>query len=548
MSTAARLMVECLESEGVPVVFGIPGEENIRFIQALAASKIRYVLTRHEQGAAFMAEMYGRVTGRPAVVSATLGPGAINMQLGVADATTNSTPLVAISAQVGQDREYKESHQYVNLVSMFRPITRWADGIPTAHAIPEMFRKAFKLAETERPAAVYLAVPEHIDGDQSDYALTPLPRNVVRAEAPSPSQVKRAADILRTARRPVVLAGHGAARGDATAALVRLSDALGVPVATTFHGKGVMPDDHPNSMGALGFMRHDYVNFGFDNADAVIAVGYELQEFDPVRINPHSDKKIIHVHRFPAEVDVHYPVDVGIIGDISASLDALTDALVGHHYETDGTVPGRALLAEELARGQADARFPLAPQRIIADTRTALGRSDIALVDTGAAKMWMARLYPTYERNTCLISNGLSTMAFSLPGAIGVKLARPDDKVLAVMGDGAFLMNSQEIETAVRERIPLVVLIWEDGGYGLIEWKMDLELGDHYYVGFTNPDVVDYAQSFGAKGYRINAADELLPALNTALDDDGVSIICCPVDYSENLRLTDRLGQLDGPL
>jgi len=548
MSTAAQLMVECLESEGVPVVFGIPGEENIRFIKALAKSKIRYVLTRHEQGAAFMAEMYGRVTGRPAVVSATLGPGAINMQLGVADASTNSTPLVAISAQVGQDRQYKESHQYVDLVSMFRPITRWADGVPTVRAIPEMFRKAFKLAETERPAAVYLAVPEHIDEDLCDYELTPLPRNVVRAEAPSPAQVQRAADVLRTARRPVVLAGHGAARGDATAALVRLSEALGVPVATTFHGKGVMPDDHPNAMGAIGFMRHDYVNFGFDNADAVIAVGYELQEFDPVRINPTSDKKIIHIHRFPAEVDVHYPVAVGIIGDISASLDALTDALAGYHCEIGGEMPGRALLAEELARGQADARFPLAPQRLVADTRAALDRSDIALVDTGAAKMWMARLYPTYERNTCLISNGLSTMAFSLPGAIGVKLARPENKVLAVMGDGAFLMNSQEIETAVRERIPLVVLIWEDGGYGLIEWKMDLELGDHYYVEFTNPEVVAYAQSFGARGYRINAAEELLPALSTALDDDGVSIICCPVDYSENLRLTDRLGQLDAPL
>ena len=212
MSTAARSMVECLENEGVSVVFGLPGEENIRFVQALAASNIRYVLTRHEQGAAFMAEMYGRVTGRAAVVSATLGPGAINMQLGVADATTNSTPLVAISAQVGQDREYKESHQYVDLVTMFAPITRWADGIPTARAIPEMIRKAFKLAETERPAAVYLAVPEHIDADDMDYDLTPLPRNVVRAEAPAPGQVQRAADALRGTKRPVVLAGHGAAR------------------------------------------------------------------------------------------------------------------------------------------------------------------------------------------------------------------------------------------------------------------------------------------------------------------------------------------------
>jgi acetolactate synthase I/II/III large subunit len=548
MSTAAQLMIKCLENEGVSVVFGLPGEENIRFVQALASSDIRYVLTRHEQAAAFMAEMYGRVTGRAAVVSATLGPGAINMQLGVADATTNSTPMVAISAQVGQDRQFKESHQYVDLVSMFAPITRWAAGVPTVEAIPEMFRKAFKLAEAERPAAIYLAVPEHIDADEADYDLTPLPRNVVRAEAPAFRQVARAVDILREAKRPVVLAGHGAARGDATAALVRFSEEFGIQVANTFHGKGVMPDDHPNSIGTLGFMRHDYVNFGFDNADVIIAVGYELQEFDPVRINPKSDKKVIHIHRFPAEVDMHYSVDVGIIGDISASLDALTEALAGHRFDHEAEVPGSGLLTEEFARGQQDSRYPLAPQRVVADTRAALGRSDVVLVDTGATKMWMARLYPTYEHSTCLVSNGLSTMGFALPGALGVKLARPDAKVLAVVGDGAFLMNSQEIETAVRERIPLVVLIWEDGGYGLIEWKMDLELGEHYYVRFGNPDVVSYAESFGAKGYRINNAEELLPTLTAALEDDGVSVISCPVDYSENLRLTDRLGELDETL
>jgi acetolactate synthase-1/2/3 large subunit len=548
MTKAAQLMVKCLENEGVSVVFGLPGEENIRFVQALASSSIRYVLTRHEQAAAFMAEMYGRVTGRAAVVSATLGPGAINMQLGVADATTNSTPMVAISAQVGQDRQFKESHQYVDLVSMFAPITRWAAGVPTSRAIPEMFRKAFKLAEAERPAAVYLAVPEEIDADETDYDLTPLPRNVVRADAPAARQVERAVEILWTARRPVVLAGHGAARAHATEALVRFSDEFGIPVANTFHGKGVMPDDHSNAIGTLGFMRHDYVNFGFDHADVVIAVGYELQEFDPVRINPQADKRIIHIHRFPAEVDMHYPVDVGIIGDISSSLDALTDALAGHAFQPEPEVPGSGLLSEEFARGQQDSRYPLAPARVVADTREALGRSDIVLVDTGATKMWMARLYPTYEPNTCLISNGLSTMSFALPGALGVKLARPESKVLAVAGDGAFLMNSQEIETAVRERIPLVVLIWEDGGYGLIEWKMDLELGEHYYVKFGNPDIVTYAESFGAKGYRISHADELLPTLRSALADDGVSLICCPVDYSENLRLTDRLGELDETL
>ncbi|MGH3555095.1 MAG: thiamine pyrophosphate-dependent enzyme, partial [Mycobacterium sp.] len=390
---------------------------------------------------------------------------------------------------------------------------------------------------------------ENLDADAVDYSdLAPLPRNVVRAEAPAARQVQRAVDILREAHRPVVLAGHGAARGDATAALVRFSDELGIHVANTFHGKGVMPDDHRNSIGTIGFMGRDYVNFGFDGADVIIAVGYELQEFDPVRINPNADKKIIHIHRFPAEVDAHYSVDVGIEGDISASLNALTDAMTGQRFDPEAIAPGCHLLVEEFARGQRDSRFPMAPARVVADTRAALGRSDVVLVDTGATKMWMARLYPTYERNTCLISNGLSTMAFALPGAVGVKLARPESKVLALVGDGAFLMNSQEIETAVRERIPLTVLIWEDGGYGLIEWKMDLELGEHHYVRFSNPDVVSYAESFGAQGYRITSADELLPTLKAALDDDGVSLISCPVDYSENLRLTERLGQLDDTL
>ena len=546
--TAAQLLVRALENEGVEVVFGIPGEENIRFTRALDDSTIRYILTRHEQGASFMAEMYGRVTGRAGVVSATLGPGAINLQLGVADAQTNSTPLVAISAQVGHHRNYKESHQFVDLVSMFAPITQWSASVPSPQAIPEMVRKAFKTAETERPGAVYLAVPEDIDESTDADGLQPLRRNTVRAEAPSPSQIRRAADLLRSAQHPIVLAGHGAARNHAEAAVARFAETFDIPVATTFHGKGVIADDHPNSLGTIGFMRRDYVNFGFDDSDLVIAVGYELQEFDPVRINPHGDKKIIHVHRFPAEVDAHYVIDVGIEGDLSATLDALAEAAAGYQPQPRRASAAADLLAEELDAGAADDRFPLAPQRIVADTRAALGRDDIVLVDTGAVKMWMARLYPTYAPNTCLISNGLSTMGFALPGALGVHLARPDAKVLAVMGDGAFLMNSQEIETAVRERIPLVVLVWEDGGYGLIEWKMDLEVGGHSNVAFTNPDVVQYAASFGAQGYRITSADELLPTLRKALDGDGVSIIACPVDYRENMNLIERLGQLEEPI
>ena len=547
-ATAARLLVHCLQNEGVTVVFGIPGEENIRFTRALDDSPIRYVLTRHEQAAAFMAEMYGRVTGQAAVVSATLGPGAINLQLGVADAYTNSTPMVAISAQVGQHRNYKESHQFVDLVGMFAPITKWSAAVPGPAAIPEMVRKAFKTAETERPGAVYLAVPEDVDEAAADPGLAPLRRNVVRPEAPSPSQIGRAAQLLRAAHSPILLAGHGAARAAAQAAVAHFAQTIDIPVATTFHGKGVLADDHPCAVGTVGFMHRDYVNFGFDDADLIIAVGYELQEFDPARINPDGDKRIIHIHRFPAEVDAHYIIDVGIEGDLGASLDALAAAAAGYHPTRRPTTPSAELLRDELDSGRADDRCPLHPARIVADTRAALSREDIVLVDTGAVKMWMARLYPTYAPNTCLISNGLSTMGFALPGALGVKLAKPDAKVLAVVGDGAFLMNSQEIETAVRERIPLVVLIWEDNAYGLIAWKMDLEVGGHSNVAFTNPDIEAYAASFGARGHRITHADQLLPTLTDALAADGVTLISCPVDYSENLGLIQRLGRLDEPL
>src|SRR6201988_3247297 len=524
----ARLIVRCLENEGVSHVFGIPGEENIHLVQALASSPIRYVLVRHEQAASFMAEVYGRLTGRAGVCSATLGPGAINLLLGVADATTNSTPLIALSAQVGMNRSFKESHQGVDLVSMFAPVTKWSALAATPGAVPEMIRKAFKLAQTERPGAVYLAIPE--DVEQAPAQGEPLPVNVPRPDEPSPGQVERAAALLRAARTPVVLAGHGAARAGAGPALRRFAEALNIPVATTFHGKGVFPDDHPLALGTVGFMRHDYVNFGFDQADVIVAAGYELQEFNPVRINPTGTTKIIHVHRFPAEVDVHYDVAVGITADITHSLDALAAAVWRKPAATAGGERIRELLGSELARGQQDDRFPLHPARIVADTRAALGREDIVLVDTGALKMWMARLYPTYAPNTCLISNGLSTMAWTVPGAIGAKIARPESKVLVATGDGSFLMNSQEIETALRLRLPIVILIWVDDAYGLISWKMDMEIGDNVDTGFGNPDFVAYAESFGARGYRISSADELLPCLRTALADDTVSVIACPVN------------------
>ena len=541
-TTGAKLVVRCLENEGVRYVFGIPGEENIHFIDALNGSSIRFILVHHEQAASFMAEMYGRVTGKAGVCSATLGPGAINLLLGTADAYTDSVPLVAISAQVGLNRQYKETHQFVDLVSMFKPVTKWAVEMKVPSAVPEMVRKAFKVAQTERPGSCYLGIPQDLEEMSVSPSLQPLIPSQVYDSAPSPLQISRAAKVLEAAKSPIVLAGHGAARDNAQDALIRFSEHLHIPVATTFMGKGTFPDKHPNALGTVGFMRRDYVNFGFDLADVLICVGYDLQEFDPIRINPKSDKKIIHISRYPAEVDVHYPVAVGIEGDISMTLDELAKEVrpkEGLKVENCKIVD---LLRGELEEGARDSSFPVKPQRIVSDTRLALGESDIVLVDTGALKMWMARLYPTYKPNTCLVSNGLSTMAFALPGAIAVKLAYPERKVLAASGDGGFLMLGSELATAVREHVPIVVLIWEDQSYGLIKWKMDLELGRHSSVDFHTPDFVKYAESFGAKGYRINRTEELLPTLKYALEDDGVSVITCPVDYSQNIELTNKLG------
>jgi acetolactate synthase-1/2/3 large subunit len=538
----AHLLVRCLENEGVEYVFGLPGEENLAVIDALAASSIRFVTTRDERGAAFMADTYGALTGRPGVCLATLGPGAINLLLGVANAQLDSHPLVAITAQAPLSRISKESHQAVDLVSVFRPVTKWGDMVTVPAAVPEMVRKAFKQAATERPGATFLVLPEDV-AERHDEGREPLPVNVPVDPAPAAAQVARAADVLSSASRPIVLAGPGVARDHASSALVRFAERLRIPVVTTFLGKGTFPDDHELAVGTIGFMVRDYANFGFDRADVVVAVGYDLVEYPPSRWNPDGRKKVIHVHRDVAEVDASYVLSVGVVGDIAASLDALAAAT-----DRGGAEPpelhATRFRDEELRQGADDDAFPVRPQRLVADIRTSLGRDDVVIVDTGVAKMWMARLYPTYEPNTCLISNGLATMAFSIPGAIAAKLVDPERRVLSVVGDGAFLMSAAELETAVREGIALTVLVWVDGGYGLIGWKQDLHFARTDAVSFGNPDFVRFAESFGARGYAITDADEVLPTLREALGDGGVSVIACPVDYTENARLVERLGGL----
>ncbi|MBC3217706.1 acetolactate synthase large subunit [Serratia fonticola] len=542
----AEFIVNCLEAEGVKYVFGIPGEENIKFVRAITASeKIRFILVRHEQAASFMADIYGRLTGKAGVCTATLGPGAINLLLGVADAQTDSTPLVAISAQVGLNRIYKESHQIVDLVSMFKPVTKWADTIFSPESVPEMIRKAFTLSQEERPGATYLAIPQDIEAtDMPTHCAAIKPRSLGKTY-PAAEQVKKAAEILRNAKYPVILSGHGVARTGASQSLNDFVNQYKIPTASSFMGKGTLSDRNEYALGVIGFMRHDYENFTFDRADVILSVGYELQEFSPQRINPRGDKKIIHINTFASDIDSCYNVDVSIESDIDLALSALGVALGEEPLHAQHNASQiRTFINEELDNGRISSNYPIKPQRVVADIRAAMGDNDIVLADTGAVKMWMSRLYPTYEPLTCITSNGLSTMAFSLPGAMAAKLAYPDRNVLAVMGDGSFMMNSQEIETAVRENIPLVVLVWVDNSYGLIKWKMDIEEGAHDTVDFGNPDFVKYAGSFGANGYHINSADELLPTLNRALSENGVSIISCPVDYSENMKLVESLGEL----
>jgi acetolactate synthase I/II/III large subunit len=541
----AQLLVSCLENEGVEYVFGLPGEENLHVIDAIASSSIRFITTRDERGAAFMADTYGALTGKAGVCLATLGPGAINLLLGVANAQLDSHPLVALTAQAGLDRLYKESHQVVDLVSLFRPVTKWGDQVTLPGSAPELIRKAFKQAQTERPGATFVILPEDVAEQPAEG--DPLPVNVPHDPSPSVDQVHRAAHVLAQATHPVVLAGAGVARDHAMGSLLRFSERLQIPVATTFLGKGVFPDDHLNALGTIGFMVKDYANFGFDTADVVVAVGYDLVEYAPSRWNPARDKQIVHVHRTVAEVDAHYTLAVGLQGSIGETLDEIAGARDLHPIG-GGVPPVKSLVREELEHGAADDAYPVTPARIVSDVREAMGREDIVLCDTGAAKMWMARLYPTYAPNTCLISNGLATMAFSLPGAFAAKLAFPERKVLAAMGDGAFLMSAAEIETAVREEVPIVILVWVDGGYGLIGWKQDIHFGRRAAVSFDNPDFVRYAESFGARGYAIRAAGELLPTLRKALDDDAVSVIACPVDYRENARLVERLGALEQPM
>lgn len=543
----AELLVKCLENEGVQYIFGLPGEENMAVLNALENSSIKFITTRHEQGAAFMADVYGRLTGKPGVCLSTLGPGATNLMTGVADANLDSAPLIAITGQVGTDRMHINSHQYLDLVAMFEPVTKWNAQIVRPSITPEIIRKAFKIAQSEKPGAVHIDLPENI----ADMEVTGEPLSI-RGDRlsmyASYRSLSEAALLISEAKNPLILVGNGAIRSQASQAVTDFATRLQIPVANTFMGKGVIPYRHPLALWSLGLQQRDIINCAFDETDLVIAIGYDLIEYSPKKWNPQGKTPIIHIGELSAEVDSSYMPQVEIVGDIS---DALTEIM--HRCDRTGLSQPHALslrpqILADYERYANDFSFPIKPQKIVYDLRQVMGDEDVVISDVGAHKMWMARNYHCNHPNTCIISNGFAAMGIAIPGAIAAKLVNPTRKIVAVTGDGGFMMNMQELETATRIGTPFVTLIFNDGGYGLIEWKQNMHYGKPAFIKFGNPDFVKLAESMGLKGYHITATEELIPTLKDALAQDIPAVIDCPVDYSENMRFSRKVGELSCPI
>ena len=541
---ASDLIVQCLENEEVRYVFGLPGEEVLDILDSFLDSRITFIPTRHEQGAAFMADAYGRLTGRAGVCLSTLGPGATNLATGVADANLDRAPLVAITGQAGRDRIHKESHQRVDIVEHFRPLTKWNTRVETATVIPEVIRKAFKLAESEKPGACHIEVPEDVAAEATDG----VPLSTERARRPSPDRraLETAARLIEAASFPLIFAGNGVIRGRASDELRKFARAHGIPVAHTFMAKGSMPYDDDLCLLSVGLQARDYISCGFDKADLIVAIGYDPVEYAPKFWNPERKKTIVHIDFTPAEVDSFYQPAVEVVADVREAIELLGGLVKGQKDPAPFHTLRRYILAE-LAEGADDDRFPLLPQRILRDLRARMGRDDILISDVGTHKLWIARTFPAYEPNTVLISNGYAAMGIALPAAIAAKLVHPERRVVAVSGDGGFLINCQELETACRLGLPIVNVIFRDGGYNLIQWKQQTHLGRESGVKFGNPDFVALAAAFGAKGYRVESARALGPILAEALAYPGPSIVDVPVDY-ENAKLTAGLGQLICPI
>jgi acetolactate synthase I/II/III large subunit len=547
---AAELFVRCLENEGVQYVFGIPGEEINELLRALHASKkIKFILCTHEQAASFMADVYGRLTGKAGVCLSTLGPGATNLLTGVADAYLDRVPVVAITGQGALGRAFQESHQYIDVVSVYKFVTKWNRSITRAEFIPQAVRKAFELAESEKPGAVHLELPEDVAVDDVDPEILPLPRTHTHLPAVvNPEGARAAISLIWRARSPIILAGNGVIRSGASAAVHEFASEFKIPVVTTFMGKGLVSSRDDLFLGTIGLQTRDLINCAFDKADLVITIGYDIVEISPQYWNgDDADKPIIHIDSAPSETDPYYHTRLELTGDISAVLNALVEesrtSKSSRSGDTSSFARLRSMMNEELTRYANNDAFPLKPQRIIYELREALADEDIVVSDVGMHKVWLSRLYPAFSPNTVIISNGFAAMGISLPGAIAAKLARPDRRVVAVCGDGGAMMNLYSLATAKALGLSFVLVIFDDGQYSQIDWKQRSKFGESYFVKFKNPDFVKVAESLGCTGVRVSTAAELKSTLSKALKSEGVWVLDVPVDTEENLLLSERLGE-----
>ncbi len=544
---ASDLLVKCLEEEGIDYIFGVPGEENADFMMSLEQSeKIKFILTRHEQGAAFMAEIYGRLTGNPAGCLGTLGPGATNLITGVADSNMDRAPMLVLTGQGATDRLHKESHQIMDVVSMFEPVTKWATTILNPDTIPEIVRKAVRIARTEKPGAVHIELPEDIASAET-HEKPMAPRRFRRSVADD-KIVDLAFSMLERAKRPVILAGNGCIRKRASKQLRILCEQTGIGVISTFMAKGCVDMDADYCLYTIGLGSKDRVSLAIDDADLVITLGFDMVEYHPELWNPRGDKKVIHADFLAAEIDAHYHPEVELIGDLAHTLWMLNERVKASEkldFDLGEQLKTRKAMYEDFAEHKDDKTDgSIRPQKALWDVRQVMGPHDIVLSDVGAHKMWIARHYQCHEPNTCLIPNGFCSMGFALPGAIAANIVYPERRILAICGDAGFLMNVQEMETAKRIGSNIVVLVWADNEYGLIAWKQETHFGRHTDLAFGNPDWEQLASAFGWHGHYVSRSEEFASVLQSAFQESGPSLVVIPIDYRENPLLTKKLGEI----
>jgi len=548
---SSDLLVKCLEAEGIEYIFGVPGEENADFMMSLEDSdKIQFILTRHEQGAAFMAEIYGRLTGNPAVCLGTLGPGATNLITGVADSNMDRAPMLVLTGQGASTRLHKESHQVMDVVKMFEPVTKWATTILHPDNIPEVVRKAVRLARGEKPGAVHMELPEDIA--KLPTTIPPITPRRYRRPVADDKIVNQAFDAIKNAKNPIILAGNGCIRKRASKQLRLLCEKTGIGVISTFMAKGCVDMDADYCLYTIGLGAKDYVACAIDAADVVITLGYDMVEYHPKLWNSGDDKKVIHVDFLPTEIDIHYHPEIEIVGDLAHTLWMLNeriDANNGLRFDLQQQAATRRQMQEEFSRHDDDCTEGfIRPQKILSDVRKVMKPDGILLSDVGAHKMWIARHFQCHEPNTCLIPNGFCSMGFALPGAIAASMVQPDKQIMAICGDAGFLMNVQEMETAKRLNSNIVVMIWEDNAYGLIAWKQDNEFGKHTDLSFGNPDWIKLAESFGWSGIKIENSVDGISKIEEAFNIDGPTLVVIPIDYRENTKLTEQLGEIVCPI